>query len=155
MSETLGAADRALLGELGRVAAVADPVPPALIEACRALFALRDLDAELAQLVEDADLAGAGVRGASTSTRLVGYQADGLAVELQVSYVGGRVSLLGQLVPGTGGERVRVDTPDGLGGEREVDELGCFRVDGLLPGLVRVRVERPGADPVSTSWMHL
>jgi hypothetical protein len=155
MSETVGAADRALLEELGRVAAVADPVPPWLVEASRALFTLRDLDAELARLVEDVALAGAGVRSSGSDTRLVSFEAGGLAVDLQVTYVGGRVSLLGQLVPASGGERVRLDTPAGVRAVDTADELGGFRLDGLAPGLVRLHVERPGADPVTTPWMHL
>jgi hypothetical protein len=148
-------ADRALLAELGRISAQADPVPPHVLAAARAAYALRDLDAELAQLVEDSSLAG--VRSGGTATRLLTFEAGDTELEVQVSYASGRATLLGQLVPaGEPGAQVRLATSAGGEGTAvEVDDLGGFRFDDLAPGLVRVRVDRPGVGGVRTAWFEI
>lgn len=153
---SVSAEDRDLLVELGRVSAAADPVPAHVLEAARAVFALRDLDSELARLVEDTMLTAAGVRSGGSDTRLLTFETDDLAIELQVSPTPGGVSLLGQVVPAPAeGASVRLESAAGVLGTAEVDELGGFRFPEVAPALVRLHVEVPGAAGVSTPWQQL
>jgi hypothetical protein len=147
--------DRALLQELGRVAAQADPVPDIVYASARAAFALRDLDAELAHLVEDST-AGSGVRSGATDTRLLSFEAAALEVELEISYAAAGATILGQVVPVPAGDAtVRLFTSTGEVALGPVDELGAFRFDGVPQGLVRLQVEAPGAAGVTTPWVRV
>lgn len=159
MSESLGmeltASDRALLQELGRIAAQADPVPDIVYASARAAFALRDLDAELAHLVEDTT-AGSGVRSGATDTRLLSFEAAALEVEIEVSYAATGATILGQVVPVPAADAtVRLFTSTGEVAFGPVDEFGAFRFDGVPQGLVRLQVEAPGAAGVTTPWVRV
>lgn len=153
---SVSASDRHLLVELGRVASVADPVPGHVLEAARAAFALRDLDSELARLVEDTLLTAAGVRSGGSDTRLLTFETDDLAIELQVSSAAGGLTLLGQVVPApAAGAGVRLESADRVLGSVEVDDLGGFRFTDVQPALVRLHVDVPGSASVSTPWQQL
>ena len=68
---------------LRRVATEADPVPDAVLENARAAFTLRDLDAELAELVGDSAADdGALTRAADDDVRMLSFAASGVSVEL-------------------------------------------------------------------------
>ena len=156
MSESVSTSDRVLLLELGRVAHTADPVPDLVFDAAYAAFALRDLDAELARLVEDTSMAAAGVRSSGTDTRLLSFETEHISIELQVTSLNGRSTLLGQVVPvPLAGTSIRLDVKDGTQFTVPVDDLGGFRFDDVIPGLVRLHVTVPGAAAVTTQWAHL
>lgn len=152
--QPLNAADQTLVTDLGRVAADADGPPALVYELGRASFALRRLDAALAELVADSALDSAGVRSADDDNRLLSFDAGDIGVELQVAGVGNRLALLGQVLPQppTGGV-VRLESAKGEVGRAELDRVGVFRLDGVSPGLLRLHVSLPGVQPVMTTWV--
>jgi hypothetical protein len=131
----------------------ADPVPQAVVEAARAAYTWRTIDAELAELTADSALATAGVRS-SSAPRLLTFEGDGVEVEVEVAQTGSTRRLSGQLVP-VGPAQVTVRWP---GGSRETaaDELGRFAIDGVSAGSVSLAVLRAGADhQIVTSWISI
>jgi hypothetical protein len=149
-----GPTDEALLGWLGRLAEDVDPVPAEVYRSASAAFALRDLDAELAELVDDSQAqsdALAGVRGGA-DTRLLFFRAGELGFELQVTRVGERCAVLGQLVGGWAAE-AQVQAPD-YAKTAVIDELGRFDFE-VPPGPCRLNLVRPGRLPVTTDWLLL
>lgn len=131
----------------------ADPVPQAVVEAARAAYTWRTIDAELAELTADSALADAGVRS-SSAPRLLTFEGDGVEVEVEVAQTGSTRRLSGQLVP-VGPAQVTVRWP---GGTREAaaDQLGRFAVDGVPAGSVSLAVLRAGAEhPTVTSWISI
>lgn len=120
----------------------ADPVPPRLDEAARAAFAWRTVDAELAELLEDAAL----VRGRD-GPRQLSFEAPSLGIELEVVETGPRARrVTGQLLPAEPAS-VRVERPDASPLEVAADELGRFELE-LPAGVVRLLVGR-----VATAWV--
>jgi len=131
----------------------ADPVPPAVVEAARAAYTWRTLDAELAELTADSAMAGAGVRS-SSAPRLLTFEGPGVEVEVEIAESGSTRRLSGQLVP-IGPAQVTVRWS---GGSREVaaDDLGRFAVEAVPAGSVSLLVLRAGAaQPIVTSWISV
>jgi hypothetical protein len=132
----------------------ADPVPPSVIDAARAAFAWRTIDAELAELTYDSaleDRALAGVRGASSPRRLT-FESPGLTVEVEVGE-GAVPRLMGQLVPALGGTVELRHAGGSL--SLAVDELGRFAVEQIPAGPLSLRC-RAGADAaVETEWVAI
>ena len=140
------AVDDELLAELRALVTRHDPVPSEALAAARSAIAWRTLDAELADLADESEMAG--VRGVGTPTLLT-FDATGLTVEVELLVVGGHRRLLGQLVPpGPGNVDVRH-------GNRTVstaaDEVGRFSVDDIVPGPVSLRCSIDGR-LVVTDW---
>lgn len=121
-------------------------------------FIWRPIDAEVAELaydsVADRSLASA-VRG-SEGTRLLTFEAPGLTVEVQVTALGTRRHMIGQLLPNRQA-RVMVRHRDGIAAV-DADRFGRFRVEDLPsgPGSLRCQLggEQAGA-PVVTDWVTL
>jgi hypothetical protein len=131
----------------------ADPVPQAVVDAARAAYTWRTIDAELAELTADSALAAAGVRS-SSAPRLLTFEGDGVEVEVEVAQTGSTRHLSGQLVP-VGPAQVTVRWP---GGTRETaaDDLGRFAVEGVPAGSVSLAVVRAGAEhQIVTSWISI
>jgi hypothetical protein len=148
-------ADEAMLLRLGRVAESVDPAPAIVYEVGRAAFAMRRLDAELAELVGDSALETAGVRG-DGQARLLTFQAGELLIELQVTPSGDHCGVLGQVVPPpSSGGFVRLEVQAGVALSAGLDDAGGFRFDDVPLGLVRFQVELPAAAAVTTTWVSL
>ena len=131
----------------------ADPVPPAVVEAARAAYTWRTIDAELAELTADSAMATAGVRS-SSAPRLLTFEGAGVEVEVEVAQTGSTRRLTGQLVP-VGPARVTVRWSGGTQ-EAVADELGRFAVEGIPAGTVSLVVDRAGAEhPIVTSWISI
>jgi hypothetical protein len=121
-------------------------------------FAWRPVDADVAELaydsVADRSLAVA-VRG-SEGIRLLTFEAQGLTVEVQVTALGTRRHMIGQLIPNRQA-RVMVRHQDGIA-TVDADRSGRFRVDDLPsgPGSLRCHLggDQAGA-PVVTDWVML
>ena len=131
----------------------ADPVPSTVIDAARAAYTWRTIDAELAELTADSALAAAGVRS-SSAPRLLTFEGDGVEVEVEVAETGATRRLSGQLVP-VGPAQVSVRWP---GGTRETtaDDLGRFAVEGVPAGSVSLAVVRAGVEhEIVTSWISI
>lgn len=139
------------LAEAGRLEAV--PVEAAA--AAKSGFAWRTLDAELAALTYDSDVAEdamAGMRSTGTTVpRALTFEASGLTVELEVVEADGGRRLLGQLVPPQPGTvEVRQFTATTT---VEADEVGRFTVSGIRSGPVSLRCESQGGGAaVVTDW---
>jgi hypothetical protein len=151
---TNGAPDaEELLGRLKVLAAGLDPVPRRVVEAARASFSWRTIEAELAQLVYDSvvddELVGARGGGARQLT----FEAPGVTVELEVAPGSGRIN--GQLVPPAEAD-VEIRHPGGSMRVRS-DRLGHFRAEGVPPGPISVRCHTGGAAgrTAHTDWVVL
>src|SRR5215217_3690100 len=97
--------DDLFLEELRALAAEGDPVPERVLAAARGSFTWRTIDAELAELAYDSALDVtrlAAVRSGDT-VRLLTFETPELTIELEVTDVGDRRRLLGQLVPAAAG----------------------------------------------------
>ncbi|MGZ4609628.1 MAG: hypothetical protein ACXV4A_03145 [Actinomycetes bacterium] len=143
--------DRELLDEVAAMLQATDPVPPAVLAAGRAAFAWLNIDAELAALADDSALAGAGVRGSTTTARTLTFECPTGVVVVDVQGDGDERHLIGQTDRPADveirhrGPSVTVTT----------DEYGRFRVDELLAGPVSLRCvfhDTPAA-PIVTSWV--
>jgi hypothetical protein len=156
--------DDRLLARLGALFRAIDPPPVEALELARQSFALRTLDAELAALVEDSDLVPAGVevRGRSEpEPRQLTFQFydaqndDELVIAMEVRIRGRRRRLSGHLASRRPAQiEVRqpaVPEPRPV----DVDHLGRFVIDDVLPGPVSLTCRRTGARPVATEWTLL
>ena len=151
--------EQAMLAELADAGRV-EAVPVESVAAAKSVFAWRTLDAELAALSYDSDVAEdamAGMRSSGTATaRLLTFESAGLTVEVEASPAGSgdRWRLQGQLVP-PGPGTVEVRYANGIVSV-EVDEVGRFSADGVPSGPVSLRC-RPasGGGAVATDWVLL
>ncbi|MEO5877277.1 MAG: hypothetical protein ABIS86_12370 [Streptosporangiaceae bacterium] len=127
-----------------------DPVPASVYTEAMGAFAWRNPDAAFAELVADAQPAGAGLRGES---RLLSFSGTGVGVELEVSGHGPHRELVGRLAPAAPAElSVRH-----RGGElvAEVDPAGHFLVPEVPAGLVMLVFRLADASSIVTSWVRL
>ena len=132
--------DEQLLAELGEALRVYDRPPDDVVAAAKDLFTWRTVDAELASLTFDSllDDEPATVRTTAAAPRVLTFEADGLAVEVEVDTDPER-RLVGQLVPARTAE-LELITP-----QRTVrataDHLGRFVVPlPAEPSRVTLRV---------------
>jgi hypothetical protein len=157
--------DRDLLAWLGETLREAEPPPEHVMELARQSFMLRTLDADLAELVEDSDLdrgPGVAVRGL-TRPRLRqlafqfsdGQNDDELVIAMEVEPRGQRRRLTGHLSSRRPAEiEIRQPaTPEAR--QVDVDHLGRFVIDDVLPGPMSLTCRRAGARPVTTEWTNV
>jgi hypothetical protein len=146
----LPAEDEALVAAL-RSALAADPVPELLLDAARAAFTWRTVDAELAELTADTALSGALVRGGE-GPRVLTFALSRATLVVEVVRSGEVRQLLGQLLlRGAAATGLRLQRP---GGQLpvEIDDLGHFRLDAVRPGPARFALELDGR-PSVTAWV--
>jgi hypothetical protein len=145
--------DDALLAQLRRIAAEADPVPDAVRAAALAALTTRDLDAELAHLVGDSAVEDAfePVRAGPIGSRLLSFAGGGVQVDLEISPHGGQVALMGQLTGAdeTGCTLERAGSAEPV----RVDPLGRFLAGPLDRGPIRLRCRSTTGEPVLTAWV--
>jgi hypothetical protein len=160
--------DEALLADLRRVAAEADPVPTSLVEIARAALDARDLGQRFVALVADsagdADTAlfeavrREPTHGRPALRRLLSFEGPDVVVEVEVSDDGmagadGRPSL--SLAGQVDGEHVRAAAIEDLAGRRAllVDTLGRFLATGVRRGPMRLSFTLPAGAVVTTAWV--
>jgi hypothetical protein len=124
--------------------------PDAVVRDAKAVFALRGLDQELAELVSDSATMAGSVRGPGESVRLLSFETAEIGVELQVEQSGAGVTVRG-VVTGASGQVV-VETPGGRYAA-DLDEEGWFVLEGVAAGPTRVRLTAADGTPVVTSWV--
>lgn len=149
MSERM--TDEQLLAMLGVALDAADPVPDAVLDAARATFTWRTIDAELAALVFDSAAVGLeGVRGTET-TRQMTFRSPGVEIELQVVSETRR-RIVGQLVPPQQAE-VALHHQDATQVARS-DRLGRFTFNDVPSGSIRLvcKLEDESGATVQTEW---
>ncbi len=149
--------DDALLAELRRVAATADPVPAGWRETAMTSFAWTSIDAEPAQLTYDSrsephvatSIGGDEVSGRAGPAREVRYTRGSLAIGLELDVGADKVRVLGRLTPGRTAIVVAL-WPEGRA-EATTDDGGTFRFDELPRRPLCVVVL--GEAPVKTGWI--
>jgi hypothetical protein len=149
-------AEDAFEARLRRIAGEAEPVPEHVLEAGRAAFALRDLDAELAALVADSAVDESGVltRAIVSDVRMLSFECGSITVELDVeSEPGSRLLRLSGLAVGAVGEVVVV-RPESLAAQALTAD-GRFSVEGVEPGPMRLELTSVDGHRVTTSWVTL
>lgn len=130
--------------------------PPLVMELARQSFGLRAIDAELASLTADSDIAGtaAAVRrvGPASAPRLLTFTSPDLVVELEISGVASDRRILGELTP-RAMATIEVRQP-GSGSPRlvDADDDGRFVIEGLFPGPLSLICHRLGHSSVTTEW---
>lgn len=157
MTVTPDPADIRMLARLGAVALAADPPPPSLYAYGYAALSLRSFDLALARLVEDSAAELAGVRGTQDQVRLLSFEGDDLAVDVQLDPRPGLRALLGQVIPApsTGSGAVHLETADGTRTSAAVDHLGAFRIADPPQGSVRLVVQDGEGRGTATDWVEL
>ncbi len=145
--------DDDLIQRLRRIAAEADPVPPALLDAARSAFGMRDLDARVADLVRDSavDIPATSLRG--DGPRLLSFEAGGTVIECEVTTRGDQRDVIGQLI-GEATDALEAQVPGNPGAAPtvSVSEHGVFAVRGLPAGPFRLRCRLSDGTTLVTSW---
>jgi hypothetical protein len=145
--------DEALLLRLGAVLEKIDPTPPEVLTEGKALFGLRRLEEELAELVRDSaeDRGGLlAVRGEG-DVRLISFETGPVTVELQVTERGTLRDLVAQ-VSGTAVVGAEVETSSG---RRDVPvEQSLFSAEDVPAGLLRLRLRTAAGRDLVTSWVR-
>ncbi len=90
-----GADEELLEEELRQAASLLDPVPPALLQSAVDAFALRDLEARVAELTFDSLVDAIPVRGAAAAPRMLTFSAGEVTLDVEVTEEG----LIGQVLP--------------------------------------------------------
>jgi hypothetical protein len=142
--------DDELMAELGRVVADDLQVPARIIDAAKACFAWRTIDADLAILTgSSAGMADglAEVRGDVPGPRLFCFEQGDVGVEIEVS----SSTVRGQLYPSRTG-LITVLTPTGPFAETRTDEMGCFSAPWPASGPARIRCDTKDSNFV-TDWL--
>lgn len=170
--QTMDSADRHLFAQLGQLFRDGDPPPAEAMELARQSFLLMTLDAELAALVEDSDQAtgdpamqrsAVAVRGAGTAAqpRQLTFQFQDeqgraeLVIAVQVESSARHRRLIGHLAP-QGPAEIEMHQPAAPGARRvDVDHLGRFVIDDVVPGPASLTCRRAGTSAVATQWTVL
>jgi hypothetical protein len=127
-------------------------VPPAFIEAGKAAFTWRSIDAELAALTFDSDTGAmaAAVRSEEASPRFVTFTASDLTIELEI----GRDKIIGQIVPPQPGQ-VDACPASGASLTASIDQVGCFIIRPLPGSPFRLHYHASSGVSVLTTWITL
>ena len=145
--------DEAVLVRLGAVLDELDPMPSEVLSEGRALFGLRRLDEELAELVRDSaeDRSGLlAVRGEG-DVRLISFETGPVTVELQVTERGAVRDLVAQ-VTGTALVGAEVETS---AGRRDIPiEDSLFTVEDIPAGFLRLRLHTVAGRHLVPSWVR-
>jgi hypothetical protein len=141
--------DDDILARLAEAQQAADSVPHDFIEAGKAAYCWRGIDAELAydSALEAAHTA-ARVRAERAHLRALTFTSTALIIEIEIT----DEAMLGQVVPLQAGE-VEVSTPAGTVGTALIDDIGCFAVRPIPVGLFRLHCRTANGRCVSTSWL--
>jgi hypothetical protein len=145
------AADDGLISRLRHIAAKADPVPAAVISAARAAFALRDVDALVAELIRDSVLDAPVTAMRGGDARMLSFEAGDTVIECEVTAHAGGRDVKGQL---SGGAATLVEAQVANTPPVDVDirPHGFFSVRGLPSGPFRLRCRMANGATIVTSW---
>lgn len=143
--------DQALLAALGRAlgrATEGDTSDADLVGRCEGLLAWMDVDAELAELLEQAAPELAGTRGSDRGPGMEFSLADGSCL-IEVDVVDGAVR--GQVL-GVRPERLVLRIVTGVLEAADVDALGAFEIAAPPPGSARIEIDLDGGRRIHTDW---
>jgi hypothetical protein len=142
--------DVRLLADLNTLYDHDDPVPEAVFAAARDAFLWRDIDAQIARLLDESALAGQAVR-ATGDHRLLTFEAERLTFVVEATELIEGRKLVGQVVP-AGPRELWLESAGGDSVPAAVDELGRFSLPQLPAGPARLRCELPDGTRVVTEW---
>jgi len=148
--------DDDLVAQLRRIAAEVDPVPDRVVSAARAALTTRDLDGELAILLADSGAEESPLEPVRTEaayrTRLLSFGGAGVQIDLEVGGHADQLDVIGQL---TGADPQDCAIQHGSAGSvpLDVDGLGRFLCNGLLPGPIRIRCRSAAGTRIITTWV--
>ena len=145
--------DDELMTELSAALADADNIPTGILEAAKASYTWRTVNADLDSLALISESSTgedllAVVRGDSAVPRLLSFEHNDVGVEIEIS---GSV-VRGQLYPVRSG-LITVVTAAGPFADARTDEMGCFVVDWPTSGPVRLRCDTEDSSFV-TDWVQ-
>jgi len=149
----MSTSDDGFESRLRDVTSEADAVPEHVIADAKSLFALRSLDAELAELVADSwvDEPAVLTRALVADVRMLSFVCGDITIELDVDTdpVTGRVRIHGVAVGAAG------DVTVVLTGHRLAVPLEDGHFDLELPtgGPMRLELNRPDGGRVTTAWI--
>ena len=143
--------DRQWLVTLREAMTEIDFVPTSVLDAARAAFSWRTIDAELAHLTYDSETSAAmaGARSQQAALRAMTFASSSFTIEIQVE----PTMLLGQLIPAAEAGELTVTMQDGRSFGVVHDEVGCFTIDPKPDGVFRLQL--PGEAAVVTDWISL
>ena len=144
--------DDKLLASLGDALREADAVPRGVVEAGKAAFAWRDIDAELATLAHDSareESRGlAATRSELAPLRYLTFTSMKLTLELEIT----SGALLGQVVPPGPGEVEVLMTADPVV-TTTINEVGYFAIHPIPSGPFRLLCHFPPGADLLTGWI--
>jgi hypothetical protein len=155
MSQQWWEDDNQLLAALREALRSERNVPAEFIATGKAIFAWRDIDAELAILTYDSVFEGAeaglaGLRAESASLRSLTFTSGALTIEIEVT----EGALLGQVVP-PGPGRIEARTIDGDVATTVIDQVGGFTICPIPRGSFRLYCHTTSGAKVLTNWLTL
>ncbi len=143
--------DDAMLAELKAAVAEADAVPERLLRDAKAAFAWRTVDQDLERLTLESDSLfdePALLRAdGDNASRALSFEGSGIGLEIEIN----DRMVVGQVFP----MRAALITIVGAAGpsiETRTDELGCFVVDRIPNGPLRVRCDTQDSSFI-TDWL--
>jgi hypothetical protein len=142
--------DDRLLQELGAAVRDAGRVPESFLATGRAAFAWRNVDAELAALVQDPVPGLVVTREEPAPLLSFTFATRDLTIEVEVS----DEALMGQIVPPRPG-RMELRSADGTTRTEPVDEVGWFAFRPLPSGMFRLYLHAADGSQVLTEWVTL
>lgn len=130
-----------------------DDAPDAVLAAARAAYSWRTVDVDVRRPAYDSllDEALTSVRGASDA-RLLRFEDEGLAVDVELAQDGDARSAVGQVTPPHAGE-VAARQGDGSELSARVDDLGRFVLDALRAGPLSLRCDLADGRTLVTDWV--
>ena len=145
--------DEQLLAMLKEALQAREAVPPEFVEAGKAAYTWRNIDAELAQLTYDSTHESAealSVRAEAAPIRALTFSSAHLTIELEVT----PDSLIGQVVPAQAATVV-VQPSTGAETAFPTDETGCFSIRPIPPVTFRLHCRTDAGLEVLTRWITL
>ncbi|MCX4570739.1 hypothetical protein ACF09G_02740 [Streptomyces albogriseolus] len=143
-----GADEELLEEELRQAASLLDPVPPALLQSAVDAFALRDLEARVAELTFDSLVDAIPVRGAAAAPRMLTFSAGEVTLDVEVTEEG----LIGQVLP-PAPARVEILTGPRPAATATTDDMGRFTAAVTPSGPFALRLHTPD-EVVMTEWLR-
>ena len=145
--------DDQLMADLAEAVRAAGSVPPEVVSAAKAVFDLRTLDAELAQLTYDSrldpELVGA-LRSDKLSVRSLVFGLGEQSLDLDVL----PDTLVGQITPALAG-LITVEARDGRTVRGDIDDTGMFSVGWTGSGEIRLHVDLHDRPGFVTEWTRI
>ncbi|MEU0580131.1 hypothetical protein ABZ465_23145 [Streptomyces griseoincarnatus] len=143
-----GVEEELLEEELRQAASLLDPVPPALLQSAVDAFALRDLEARVAELTFDSLVDAIPVRGAAAAPRMLTFSADGTTLDVELTEEG----LIGQVLP-PAPARIEVLTGSRPSTTATADDMGRFTAPVTPSGPFALRLLTTD-ETVMTEWLR-